>query len=206
MTTVLSTPASLVNNALGRTGYKKRIGNLLDGSEAAKKALDLFGQTRDDLLRAGNWQFARRDLQMVLLKEAPADYVSVPWTLIYPPPPWRFEYEWPVDCLKVRNIKAQQSFVNFDPKNVNFSTYNDNDPTLDPTPRKTILCDVGPTAILTYTGQVVDPAQWETTFVEAFCAELGRRLAPALMGLDASKAAAADALFETQAAKQEAQG
>lgn len=204
MSAVITSPAQVVNLALSRIGYKKRIGNLYEGSEASKKALDIYAQTRDQLLRDGNWQFARRDAQLVLLKQAPAGgYVTTPWSTAYPPPPWRYEYTYPSDCLKVRNIKAQQIFANFLPRAVNFSVYNDS--AYSPA-RKVILCDVGPTAIATYAAQVTNPASWEATFVEALAAELGKLLAPALDTLDAAKMAAVDAAVTNAKAAEENQG
>ena len=38
--------ADMVNLALRRVGYKLRVGNLYDGSMAAKMALDVYAQTR----------------------------------------------------------------------------------------------------------------------------------------------------------------
>lgn len=204
MSAVVTSPAQVVNLALARIGYKKRIGNLFDGSDASKKALDVYGQTRDQMLRDGNWQFARRDAQLTLLKQAPAEgYVATAWTTAYPPPPWLYEYTYPSDCLKVRNIKAQQIFANYTPKAVNFSVYND---TAYSPARKVILCDVGPTAIITYAAQVTNPATWEATFVDDLAAELGKLLAPALAGLDGAKMAAVDAAMTTAKAAEENQG
>jgi hypothetical protein len=66
----------------------------------------------------------------------------------------------------------------------------ENDNTYNP-PQRVILCNV-PNAICLYTGQITNPIDWEPDFIEAFAAALGRRLAPVLMGLEATKLAAAD--------------
>lgn len=187
----ITSPADVVNVALQRIGYKGRVGNLFEGSTAAKDALDIYAQTRDEILRSGDWGFAERNLNMEMLKAAPPGGYVPPnvWTPASPPLPWLFEYAYPDDCLDVRAIKASELFViDFDPQPIVFTVANDN--TFDP-PKKVILCNV-PTAILTYTGQVTDPSTWEADFVEAFAATLGRRLAPALVGMEAAKLIVAD--------------
>jgi hypothetical protein len=187
----VSSPADVVNVALRRIGYKLRVGSLFEGSFAAKQALDIYAQTRDEILRRDDWQFAERNVALTLLKQAPAGGYIPPttWTTAYPPLPWFFEYAYPSDCLKVRTVKSVPLFLpNFDPQPRVWGLENDN--SLVP-PAKVILCNV-PDAILVYTGQVTDPANWEPDFVEAVCAALGRRLAPVLVGMDALKLAAPD--------------
>lgn len=200
MSAVLTNPTAIVNDALVRIGYKRRIGNLYEGSEASKLALDIYGQTRDEMLRTGNWLFARRDLVMTLLKSAPAAGYLPPvvWSDAYPPLPWKFEYVYPDDCLKVRSIRPQPIFLaNYDPKAVNYSLAND----VSYTPaKKVILCNVPAPAYLVYTAQVTDPATWEVSFTESLCASLGRRLAPALANLQTAQAEAGDEKVETEMA------
>jgi hypothetical protein len=186
-------PADVVNLALRRMGYKLRVGSLFEGSEAAKKALDLYAQTRDEVLRQNDWGFAERNVNLSVIKTAPAGGLYVPptvWNPIdYPPLPWLYEYSWPSDCLKVRAVKPCPVFVPVaDPQPFVFATPNDN--TLDPVQR-VIVCNVLD-AVCVYTGQVTNPANWEPDFVEAFAAALGRRLAPGLVGMEAAKLIFAD--------------
>src|SRR5689334_1421388 len=107
MSNLLTNPGALVNAALDRVGYKKRIGSLYDGSEAAVKALDIFGQCRDDLLRTFEWGFAERDTSLTLLKTAPVGgYTALqPWTSANPIPPWIYEYAYPTDMIKLRSLR-----------------------------------------------------------------------------------------------------
>lgn len=176
----IQSPADAVNAALVRIGHQLRIGTLYDGSMAAKRALDIYAQTRDQMLRDGDWHFAERDTTLTLLKAAPAAGYIPPtvWSLaLYPPLPWQYEYQWPSDCLKVRAVKPTPLFLpNFDPKPHSFATPNDNSyiPAI-----KVICCNVA-SAILTYTGQITDPTTWEPSFAEVFIAALARRLVPAL--------------------------
>ena len=75
MAYAVSSPADVVNLSLVRIGYKERVSWLYDGSNAARAALDIYGQTRDALLRDGDWPFAMRSAVGVLLKQAPDAYV-----------------------------------------------------------------------------------------------------------------------------------
>lgn len=191
MPSSVSSPADLVNLALARIGYKKRVGDLYEGSEAARLALTVYAQTRDELLRQFGWGFAERVTTATLLKSAPPGGYFPPtvWSTQYPAVPWQFEYAYPSDCLQVRSMRSTPLFLyNPDPQAQLFSV--DNDYALNP-PAKVILCNV-PNALIVYTGQITDPTTWEADFVEAFAAALGRRMAPALVGLDPTKMEAAD--------------
>ncbi len=192
MTTSITSPADAVNLALTRIGYKgRRVGNLFDGSEAASTALDIYGQTRDSMQRDNDYGFCERNLTLTLLKQATAGGYFPPngWNgTTNPPPPWFFEYAYPDDCLKIRSIKPVPLFVqNFDPRPIVFTIENDRYYT---PPRRVILCDVED-AMAVYTGRVTDPTSWDVSFAEAFCDALGRRLAPTLANMDASKFQAA---------------
>lgn len=191
MVASVSSPADVINLALVRIGYKKRIGDLYDGSEAAKHALTIYAQTRDEMLRQFGWGFAERSVTMTLLKQAPpGGYVPpVTWSTAYPVLPWRYEYAYPDDCLEVRSVRQVPALLfNPDPQAQLFSV--DNDYSLSP-PAKVVLCNIA-NAVLVYTGQITDPTTWEADFVEAFAAALGRRLAPSLVGLDPAKMEAQD--------------
>ena len=191
MTASITSPADLVNLSLARIGYKRRIGNLYEGSEAAKVALTLYAQTRDELLRQFGWGFAERVATMTLLKSAPVGGYVPPttWSTAYPPLPWVYEYAYPSDCLQVRSVRQVPVFLyNPDPQAQLFSV--DNDYSLTP-PAKVVLCNLQ-NAVLVYTGQITDPTTWEPDFVEAFAASLGRRMAPSLVGMDPAKMEASD--------------
>lgn len=192
MTAIITTPADMINLALGRIGFGDRIGSIYEGSKAAKQALDLYSQTRDELFRTGDYGFTERNVTMTLIKSAPAGGYFPPnlWDgAVNPPPPWQFEYTYPDDCLKVRSVKPIPLFVqNFDPQPNVFAVVNDQYFTPS---RKVILCNV-PDAMLVYTAQVTDPTRWEVDFIEEFAATLGRKLAPVLANMDVAKFEAAD--------------
>lgn len=176
----INSPADIVNLSLVRIGYEKRVSNLYDGSAAAQRALDIYAQTRDDLLRDGEWLFCQRMINATLLKSAPANYFDTPWDpATMPPVPWLREYEYPADCLKVRRLSPQPGFF-FEP--MPQPTLNEiyNDSTYTPA-RRVILCNI-PNAILTYVGQTTDPATMPPDFIEALASELGTRLKRSLVG------------------------
>lgn len=192
MTTSITNPEGIVNLALGRIKYPMRIGSIWEGSKAAKAALDIYGQTRDDLLRTNDWPFARRDVQLTLINQAPAGgYVPpVTWDPTQNPPlPWVFQYQYPGDSLRIRSIRPIDVFlINYDPREHRFTVTNDD--SVSPA-QKTILCNVGPTAVATYTGRLTDPTTMDADFTEAFAEALARRLAPVLTDMDAAKVAGA---------------
>jgi hypothetical protein len=201
MTSSVQSPADAINIALRRIGHKLRIGSLYEGSEAARKAIDFYGQTRDALLRSGDWGFAQRDVALTLLKKAPpGGYMGQPWTSAYPMLPYLFEYTYPSDCIRVLSIKQTPIFVpNFDPQPNVFSVDNDNSYT---PAMKVIVCNV-PQAILCYTGRVTDPSNWEADFTEALIDDLARTLAAGFASEDYVKLEAAVAQSEAQTAEAE---
>jgi hypothetical protein len=197
MVASLQSPADIVNDALRRVGYKDRVGSLYEGSKASKAALDIYAQTRDELLRTGEWPFARRDVDGTVTRQAPPGGYVPPtvWDpTIYPPLPWLFEYLYPSDCITVRAVRPQQILVpNFAPRPHLFAIANDGN-------QRVILSNVA-SAVITYTGQVTDPTDMDVGFVEALCAAMARRLAIVLtQSADAVKIEAQDEQFETAVA------
>jgi hypothetical protein len=201
MVASISSPASLVNNALRRVGFKWSIGNLYDGSTAAKVALSMYAQTRDQLLYDNDWDFAERNVTGTLLKSAPAGGYFPPtvWNgAVNPPIPWTYEYLYASDMIRVRSIRQQPlNIIDFDPQWNVFTTENDNYFT---PAQRVILCYVQ-NAFIVYTGQITDLSTWEMDAVETFASALGRRLAPALVGMEGLKLAVADESMESAQAK-----
>jgi hypothetical protein len=199
MVASLQSPADIVNVALAQIGYKNRVGSLFEGSRAAKNALDIYGQTRDQLLREGDWPFAQRDLVGALTKSAPVGGYVPPtvWDpLVNPPLPWLYQYTYPTDCIKVRAVKPQLIFVpNFSPQPYLFAVANNGD--------ERVILSMVSNAIVTYVGQITDPTDMPPDFVEAFVAALGRRLAPVLATMDAVKLEAQAEQIETTMAERQ---
>jgi hypothetical protein len=177
MTTV-ATVEEVLNLALDRVGYPRSISNINAGTKEARIGLRIYSQTRDDLLRVGEWGFAQREVALNLLKTAPVGgYGLTPWTPASPQLPWIYEYQYPGDCIKVRAIRPTPIFIpDFAPRAHVFNIANDY--ALD---QKIILTNV-PNAICVYTGQVVDVTVWEPAFVEALVSALAVKFAEALTG------------------------
>jgi hypothetical protein len=178
----LQSPADIINASLSQIGFKDRVANLYEGSKQAKAALDIYGQTRDEMLRMGEWPFAQRDVAGTLIKSAPVGGYVPPtvWSNSYPPLPWLYEYGYNSDFIKVRAVKPAPILVpNFSPQPYLFAIANDGN-------QRVVLSNVA-NAVITYVGQVTNPTDMPPDFVEAFIAALGRRLAPVLSTMDAVK-------------------
>lgn len=96
----MTTPASIVNRALDRIGRSDIIiGEISEGTEAAKPALRAYGPAVRQLLRAAHWGFARKQHPLELLADATGQTAGV-GTVVQAP--WTYEYAYPTDCLKAR--------------------------------------------------------------------------------------------------------
>lgn len=178
MANAINTPADLVNLALARIGYPLSVGDLYDGSKASRAALNVYSQTLDACLRDGEWGFAQRQVSPTLLKQAPpGGYFDAPWTTANPPYPWAYSYELPSDYLKIRSVRPTPGFLlEMDPTPLLFNVVNDSG--YSPA-RRVLVCNQG-SVLLTYTGQVTNPVQWNADFIEVMAAALARELAPTL--------------------------
>jgi hypothetical protein len=163
MTASLQSPADIVNAALRHAGTKYRVGNLLDGSEAAKMALDIYAQSRDALLKSQSWQFAQK-INASLSGITPAIF------------PWAYTYALPTDFLVVRSLMPSTAAIpELNPQDILFSIFND--ASASPT-RVLVTNQASPT--LLYTAQITDMTQWDVSFVEALIDELASILLPVL--------------------------
>jgi hypothetical protein len=178
----------LCNQALVRIGYTRRIGNIYEGTLAARAALDVFGQTRDYLIREADWDFARRaNVALTLLKGPPpiGGYGPwQPWTPAYPPPGWGFEYAYPSDCLQFAAIVPPPTlYPILVPRAANWRVDDDSFSATGAAvqPYKVILANM-PSALCVYRARVTNPALWTADFVETFVDALAEALVPHLAG------------------------
>lgn len=168
MAASVNSPADVLNLALKPLGYKLRVGSLDDGSEAANTALDIYAQTRDATLRTADWGFA----EYIAVAAASGGAA---------PQPWAFEYTYPTDCIRLRNVfYASYLADQNDPLPSRFTEGNS-------VALGKVIWTKATAARLVYTRQVTNPAQWEPLFVEAFATQLGERLAPVLVGGEGAK-------------------
>lgn len=162
-----TTVEDLVNQALSGIGYPSRIGDLYEGSPAAKAALEVYGQTRDELLAQHEWPFAFREVALSTNGQTP-------------PSPWTYEYTYPSDCIRVRDVRPGPltgGTRSLDPVPVLYRVWNDQ--RTDP-PVRAVLSDQA-SAVLVYTGRVTNPATWEPGFTRALVGQLRVKLKAKLM-------------------------
>jgi hypothetical protein len=165
MANVFTSPADPVNAALRRIGYKLRVGNLYDGSAASNQVLDIYGQTRDQLLRSGNWGFAQRTINGVITTGATT--------------PWLYAYTYPTDCLRVRALFPLGYDTN-NPVRARYLVASSGVST------KYILTNLA-SAVIVYTAQITFLNPWDNLFTEAFILALAKRLSPILSSLEVEK-------------------
>lgn len=98
----MNLPADVGNQALDAAGIEYTLGDLEDGTRSAQVTLRAYGQNLRQLLRAANWNFARREAPLVLLADATGQTANV--GSIVPSGEFIYEYAMPIDCMKVRFI------------------------------------------------------------------------------------------------------
>ena len=157
------------NEALVRIGFPESIGNIYEGTRQARALLEVFAQTRDAMLRERDYDFSERIASAAVSPSSPM-------------PPWNFAYQYPSDCLKIRQLYAASYLTNKnDPLPFNWTIAFDN------LLSAKVIFSNAQTATLIYTKQVTDITQWDSMFVEALIAALSRRLPPVLDRLDLYK-------------------
>ena len=103
----MNTPTDIAQQALDAAGCETVIGDIEEGTREAQVCLRQYRQCLMQLLRGAHWDFARAQVPMTLLADATR---QTPYVPIVVPVPWLYEYQYPVDCMKVR-------FVPYNPSN-----------------------------------------------------------------------------------------
>lgn len=182
----------LCNESLRVLGSKLSIGDIYEGTPQANACLEIYSQTRDEVLRAGEWSFARGYAALTLLKGPPPDggYSPLePWSPVYPMSPWLYEFAYPSDCIEIRDlIKQPRRLPVLDPKPVLYRIDNDLVPIVsgDPPeasgpPQKVILANTAePLAI--YVRRVTNLLLWEPDFTATLVDAVAKKISasPAL--------------------------
>lgn len=177
----------VVNQALRAGGVPMRVEDIYEGSDAARTALEIYGQCRDELLDAKDWSFSRRTVPLTVLKGPPPDggyNFAQPWSNLYPAPGFLWEYGYPSDAMDLRAIITMPSMMpDLDPLPAVWRVDN------DPTPNivdgvavgpdaKVIYCNVT-NAMAVYRSRVTNPAIWDPGFTASMVSLLGKRFAVA---------------------------
>ena len=182
----MTSPVDIVNIALMEIGHQEVITSFTEGSPTANVANQLYQTKINALFRSANWNCARKQAALTLLRAVTINGVA---TNDNPPLPWYYEYSYPSDCLRARYIIPYDlgiaattppltTFQNASPylqpltAAVPFIIGNDGYPTSAPVPTRVILTNMA-NAVLVYTFQVDDPTQWDPQFIAAATSFLG---------------------------------
>lgn len=179
----------IMNQGLRAGGVQKRIEDYFEGSDAARTALELYGQARDELLDAKDWSFSRRTAPLTVLKGPPpaGGYnFAQPWSNLYPAPGFLYEYAYPSDCMDLRAIIPMPGLMpDLDPRPAVWRVDNDptpivsGDPPVASGPEAKVIFTNVTNAMAVYRSRVTNPAIFDPGFTAALVALLGKRFAVA---------------------------
>lgn len=204
-----TTPADIANQALDAIGIDATIGDLEEGSRSAQVLLRAYSQCLRQLLRAAHWNFARKQVEMLLLGDATG---QTPYVGTSVQAPWTYCYAYPPDAVRARMVLAQsvrntapsiaipdvplmpgldltpiRAIPQFTPARFVEATDYNYPPfpgsvetqSISPVSRTVINTNVR-SAILVYTAFIPHPTIWDAQFRGAFVAYLGSECALAL--------------------------
>ena len=140
----------ICNRALSRLGTRATISALDENSTEARTVSIWYAATRDTLLRAHDWNFARR--RVILADQGAA------------PTGWTFRYALPTDCIRLLRITAASAAdaARFEVAGDSTSRF--------------VLCDE-PSAEAVYTARVDDPNLYDAGFSSALVDQLAAHIA-----------------------------
>lgn len=104
----MTTTADIVNRALQLLGTRTTVTASELTNETSNEAIQAnlsISQIRDSLLRMAPWNCARKTAPLVYITSIPGTpenttAATAEWAPGIPAPPWAYEYQYPVDCLK----------------------------------------------------------------------------------------------------------
>lgn len=167
----VNSPQAVVNAALEQIASQTTIASLTDGSDAANAALVVYAPTVQLMLRELDPDFARYTAPLVL-SGAPT-----------PVPPWAYEYLWPADMVRLRQVQPPSSGSGSladpnDPQPVRANVAFD---LIGGVNTKVILSNQQ-NALAVYTTSLVTESAWDSVFTDAVIRRLANPLALALSG------------------------
>lgn len=153
----MTSVVSICNLALSNLA-KDNIQDLDEASAEAKLCKQFYEHSRDTLLQAFPWRFARKTSSLAGLTNTKDKR-------------WAYAYKRPTDCLKVRRVtdEVQLDYLPYGDGAVAGGYAYDIEGT-------TLFCDLSP-AFLDYTSRVDDVTKFPPLFVEALAWHLAVRLA-----------------------------
>lgn len=184
----ISSPEDLCNEALRAIGFRTVIGDIYEGSQQSRACLEIYSQTRDEILTQDfASDYARSLLALTLLKGPPpfGGYSAVgAWSPIYPAPGFLYEYAYPADMIELGAIMSPATpLPDFDPQPAVWRVDNDplpivsgHPPTAAGPPQKVILTNLA-NAVAVYRRRVTDLTLWEPPGLQAFITRMAAKLA-----------------------------
>jgi hypothetical protein len=171
----MASEVEIVNFALTLLG-ESRIASMDDDVKPAREAKAVFTLTRDSLLSAYDWSFAKTRSQIPALSDAPAFGYSL-------------QYQLPSDCLRILFVGDHYAGVDLtDYRSAPTEEFELED--------RKIITDMAAPLNLRYVKRVTDTAQFAPNFVTSFSAKLAEQLAEPLTQSD-TKRARAEKAFST---------
>lgn len=97
----------IFNMAVSLIGSRAQISDPeTDVSEGAINCRTFYDTAVGAALRMAPWGFAKKTLVLSQLKTSVGQNI-VPWSALLPPPPWKYSYVYPSDCVALRYIVSQ---------------------------------------------------------------------------------------------------
>lgn len=197
----MSSDTEVANLALSKIGTRSTIASLTEDSNEARAINLVYENVRDQVLGMAFWNFAKKTVNLGVLKAAPGAAGSTStggptWSPDWPAPPWLYEYAYPSDAIQVRMIMPQMT-TGFPGDSVPIfgSAVLSGNPYWDGVPvRFAIATDninsVQQNVILTnqyqaigvYTARITNPGLWGAQFIEALAAAIAGRVCMQLTG------------------------
>lgn len=105
----MTSNVDICNRALSSIGSKKKISSLSQDSIEAQTCNLVLTNNRDDLLRMAPWDCALTTRNLVYITSVPGtpenqSSATALWQPGQPSPPWTYEYQYPVDCLRACRV------------------------------------------------------------------------------------------------------
>lgn len=97
------TPTAIANQAIDAAGLDYSLGDIEDGTRQSQVILRHYSECLKQLLRAANWDWARRETPLQMVADA-SGQTSTVGSLV--PSGFLYSYSYPTNCAKVRFIPA----------------------------------------------------------------------------------------------------
>lgn len=182
-------------------GTRSTIASMTESTPEAQACTIHFEAACRALLRLAPWSFARYQANLALIAAAGNTPENPNATPPFPPVPWMYEYAWPQDCVRLRQVKPPYYPPGSTPENSGivlmpgFMGAPLTIPGMGNRPKYQIGLDYDSSgnqikvvmsnlesAIIIYTALVDNPNLWDDEFSEAYVFMLASHLVGALIG------------------------